>query len=112
MKLILKVMLSMILYEKLKNIYYTLKNKINIMDNIFFKKSHVQNIQLFKGVRSGYTLNQLMKLIKNNTPIKTITIDEYFSTSLDPNVALTFMKENKNNIIIQIFKHEKCCIYL
>lgn len=95
------------LYDVYKNIYYTLKNKINIMDNIFFKKSHVQNIQLFKGVRSGHTLNLLMKLIKNNTPIKTITIDEYFSTSLDPNVALTFMKENKNNIIIQI-QTEKC----
>ena len=76
------------LYDVYKNIYYTLKNKINIMDNIFFKKSHVQNIQLFKGVRTGNTLDQLMRLVKNNTPVKTITINEYFSTSLDPNVAI------------------------
>lgn len=100
------------LYDVYKNIYYTLKNKINIMDNIFFKKSHVQNIQLFKGVRTGNTLDQLMRLVKNNTPVKTITINEYFSTSLDPNVAFSFMKENKNNIIIQI-ETERCpYIYL
>ncbi len=34
-----------------------------------------------------------MRIIKNNTPIKTIIIDEYFSTSIDPSVAFDLDRE-------------------
>jgi hypothetical protein len=82
------------------------------MDNIFAKKSHVENIHVFKGVRPGKTLDDLMKLVRTNTPTKSLIIDEYLSSSLDINSAMSFMKEGKGNILIQIETSRCPYIYL
>ena len=100
------------LYDIYKNIYYTLKYKINIMDNIFLNKSHFQNINVYKGVRAGKTQDNLMKLIKNNSPTKSMIVDEYLSSSLDLNIAIDFMKNGNNNILIQIETQRCPYIYM